>query len=66
MRNFFIKFSIVFFVIVLGGIFLLGNFSLAQNQNQTYGDSDVPVILPRSTWEYTDTERPNDLAAFSQ
>src|SRR3989339_1944047 len=53
-----VKFStkIVVWVFIVSLILSGGYFTPsanAQNDNLVYGDSDVPVILPRSTWDNT-------------
>ena len=55
-KRFLSKRTIWIFVVLLpliSGIFFVLQNASAQNENLSYGSSDVPVILPRSTWDNT-------------
>jgi len=55
MRKFLIKNIIwpVVFLLVISNDVLFVQLANAQNENFVYGDSDVPVILPRASWDNT-------------
>ena len=55
MRKFLIKniiWPVVFLLVIFNDV-LFVQLANAQNDNLVYGDSDVPIILPRASWDNT-------------